>query len=174
MKRIYAFIAAIAGLLTTSNGHNEDLNQQIADRDKLLKEANDDRAALHAALDQSGVDNKVAQAALEASKSALADSQAQVTAKQAELDALNEDINKAADQSDEVLSKITADKAIPVVVGENGGVVHDVDAPVNNAPVPGDDTGSKPADAQNAAGDGSATGAGTGTAAGDGSGAAGQ
>jgi peptidoglycan hydrolase CwlO-like protein len=138
MKRIYAFIAAIAALLTTSNGHNEDLNQQIADRDKLLKEANEDRAALHAALDQAGVDNKVAQAALEASKAALTDSQAQVTAKQAELDAINADIDKAADQSDEVLAKITADQGIPVVVGENGGVVHDEEHPANNAPAPGD------------------------------------
>lgn len=130
---IFAAFASALTFFSTRGEQIENLKIQVAD----LKKINEDQATniqtLHTALENEDLDDKAQQAALDQSKLDLAASQEALAAKQKELDDLLAEIDEGNAKAAELISKVNENQAIPIQVGENGGVVHDEEHPANNA-----------------------------------------
>lgn len=159
MKTIFAALAAALTWFNTRGTQIDALKEEVKKRDDIIvaKEAN--IVALQSTVEAQAGDNKILNAALEDSKSKLQQSNADRDAAVTSLAEVNADIENATGQAQELITKVNENTAIPIQVGENGGVVHDEEHPANaDAPAPAAEV---PADSN-------ATGTGAGTAGGEG------
>lgn len=136
MKTIFAALAAALTWFNTRGTQIDALKEEIKSRDKIIEDQNGNIVSLHSTIDAQAGDNKILNAALEDSKTKLADTTARADTAEASLAEVNADIANATGQANELIQKVNDNTAIPIQVGENGGVVHDEDHPANNAPAP--------------------------------------
>lgn len=161
MKTIFAALAAALTWFNTRGTQIEALKQEVADRDKIIADDQANLTALHATVDAQAGDNKLLNAALEDSKTKLADTTTRAETAEKSLAEVNADIESASGQAKDLIQRVNDNTAIPIQVGENGGVVHDEEHPANNAPAPSE----APAPTETApveTGSGDAAGAGAG------------